>query len=66
MRLIVDVEDDDMEFVRAAGAVGGSVRVCSRGETINATVVAHAEPLNVTGRGDEWVAYYKITPVTEL
>lgn len=66
MRIIVDVEDDEIEFVRATARVGGSVRVCSRGETINATVVAQAEPLNVTGEGNQWTAFYRITPVTDL
>ena len=66
MRLLVDVDDDAQEFVKATLAVGGKVRIRSRGQEEDAVIVGRAVPRSVTGQGNRYRAFYDITLLDEL
>ena len=66
MLIIIEVADDDRDFIAATKDVGGSARLQSRGEERTIRVIAHAEPVSVVGRGDQYKACYDITLVDAM
>lgn len=67
MRLIVDLDDDDGEmFVKHTRDVHGNVRLCCKGQTKAAHIVAVAVPVTVAGTKHRLTAVYDVTPLAEL
>jgi len=61
VRLIIDVDDADQEFIRKAAETGGSARLSSRGEAKDIIIIGQADPISVAGSGDHYKALYDIT-----
>ncbi len=65
VRLIIDVDDADQEFIRKAAGTGGTARLSSRGEAKDVIIIGTADPISVAGSGDRYKALYDITLLCE-